>query len=1182
VETKVNEKRAICGICPAGCWVVAGYDDEGRLSSVRADETSLLGNICELGRHSVEIVYSENRLTSPLRRKGPKGSFEFEKITWDEAFTEITDRLRTIRSESGPEAAAIYTGRGSFELSMCDIFQPAGVAVSSASSVLFPFGSPNTMGVGALCYVSYAMIAPHVTMGGMLVNMFSDIENADLVVVWGANPATDSPPVDLDRTIRAKARGAEVVVIDPRRTLTAKRSDARWIPIRPGTDGALALGICHVLIAEELYDEAFVRDWTKGFEEFRQYTGHFRPEVVSSITGVPESTIHWLAEKIATARGASPLMYTGLEYSDSGVQAIRAVMVLWALAGQLDVPGGRCFTMPQNVFPINRDGLIPNPDMSRALGRGTFPVYSAYRGESHANAFPASVLEGDPYRIRSLIILGASIITSWPQPGVWREALNALDFLVCIDVNLTADCAYADIVLPAATWYEIRSYMRYGPVFRIREKVIEPVGQSRNAFLILAELADRLGYGHLFPQSEEAVLRHALAGSPFTLEEVLSNGGTVRVKTAMMEYKKWEKGLLRTDGKPGFDTPTGKFEIASTVLEEHGYDPLPVYTEPREGPQADPGLARGYPLVFVSGSRVSTDFRSQFHHIPGLVKERSDPTVMMNIRDARARGIEGGDEVIVRSPRGEVRMRAVVTEDIVQGAVDADMGGGGPLGPEAWQRCNINELTDLRYDPISGFPVYKALLCEVVKASTRQAHSRLQESGPTPRTSSFPPPSASSPASSSSSPASSLSFPRKRESSGSRAFVKLFGYYPDKSSDKASAAKRESPEPADRIYLDNNATTAVHPDVCTAMEHAVRHLFGNASAIHTDGRAVKVAIEDARRRVAKLIGSTARRIVFTGGGSEANNQVIKGIAFASRGRKRHIITTSIEHPSVLMACEWLQRFGFRLTYLPVDGFGLVNPEDLRKALTSDTLLVSVMTANNETGTVQPIAELASIARERGALFHTDAVQAVGKIPIDAASLGVDFLTLSSHKFHGPKGVGAIYIRYGIEIDPLIHGGRQEHGLRAGTENSIGIIGLGRAAELAERRIPEMSTRVRRLRDELEQGIMELVPGASVNGHPENRLPHTLNISLPGIRGESMVIALDARGISLSSGSACRSGSPRPSHALTAMGLSNEQAHCALRFSLGAENTKEQICTVLSAIEQVISESMHTVRFVSCR
>lgn len=1177
----MNEKRTICGICPAGCWVIVSYDEKGMLASARADDTSPLGNICTLGEHSAEIVYSENRLTTPLRRKGPKGSFEFESITWDEAYAEIVARLQGIKAESGPEAAAIYTGRGSFELSMCDIFQPAGVAVSSASSVLFPFGSPNTMGVGALCYVSYAMIAPHVTMGGMLTTMFSDVENAELIVVWGANPATDSPPVDLERILRARDRGAEVVVIDPRRTRTAKLSDARWIPIRPGTDGALALGLCHVLIAEELYDESFVRDWTHGFEKFRRYVDHFRPEVVSSITGIPVNTIQWLAEKIVTARGASPLMYTGLEYSDSGVQAIRATMVLWAIAGQLDVPGGRCFSMPRNQFPVNRQGLVPNPNMNKALGLGSFPVYSAYRGESHANALPESVLRGNPYRIRSLIILGASVITSWPQPKVWRDTLNGLDFLVCIDVNLTADCAYADIVLPASTWYEIQSYMRYGPIFRIRDRVVDPVGESRNAFLILAGLADRLGYGTLYPQDEEGILRHALRGSPFSLEDVRAAGGTVQTDTVMMEYRKWEKGLLRPDGKPGFDTPTGKFEIASTILEEHGYDPLPVYTEPQEGPQASPDLSRTYPLVFNSGSRVSTDFRSQFHHIPGLVKKRPEPTVAMNVQDALSRGIGDGDEVFVRSPRGEVRMRAVVTEDIVRGAIDADMGGGGPLGPEAWQRCNINDLTDLRYDPISGFPIYKSLLCDVVKASQPAVRIQTRKRPFQAGSESLPQEQESGNLPAAMEPSTGSSLKKVRASSPlaeSSETVMM------RSEDAIRITERKNTphEPVQKIYLDNNATTAIHPDVCMEMEHAMRHLFGNASAIHKDGRNVKVAIEDARRKLAKLIGSTARRIVFTGSGSEANNQVIKGAAFAFWNRKRHIITSSIEHPSVLMACEWLQRFGYRLTYLPVDSFGRVDPDDLRKALTPETLLVSIMAANNETGTVQPIAELASIAHERGALFHTDAVQAVGKMPVDVRTLGIDFLTLSGHKFHGPKGVGALYIRYGAELEPLIHGGKQENGLRAGTENSIGIIGLGKAAELAEKRLPDMESRVRKLRDALEQGIMELVPGAVVNGHPEYRLANTLNVSLPGIRGESMVIALDAEGISLSSGSACRSGSPRPSHALTAMGLTEEQAHCTLRLSLGVENTNEQIRAVLAAMEKIIGESMHTVRFVSCR
>jgi len=277
MTAKHDVTRGICGICPAGCWVLVTYDGKGRLSSVRADDSSPLGMICPLGEHSAEIVYAKERLTSPLKRRGPKGSYEFEKIGWDDALDEIAHRLRAVKAESGPEATAIYTGRGSFELAMCDVFQPAGVAVSSASSVLFPFGSPNTLGVGALCYVSYAMIAPHVTMGGMHDTMFSDIENAEMIVVWGANPATDCPPLDFERIRDAFSRGARVVVIDPRRTMTAKMPGAIWVPIRPGTDGALALGVCHILISRELFDEDFVRSWTHGFDEFARYVGHFRP-----------------------------------------------------------------------------------------------------------------------------------------------------------------------------------------------------------------------------------------------------------------------------------------------------------------------------------------------------------------------------------------------------------------------------------------------------------------------------------------------------------------------------------------------------------------------------------------------------------------------------------------------------------------------------------------------------------------------------------------------------------------------------------------------------------------------------------------------------------------------------------------------------------------------------------------
>jgi cysteine desulfurase NifS len=975
------------------------------------------------------------------------------------------------------------------------------------------------------------MIAPHVTMGGMMINMFSDIENAGLIVVWGANPATDCPPLDLDRIINAHNRGAKVVVIDPRRTMTAKLTDAEWIPVRPGTDGALALGICNVLINEELYDEDFMVEWTTGFEEFSRYVQHFRPEVTEEITGVPAGQIISLGRQIAEADGASSVMYSGLEYSDSGVQAIRATHVLWALAGQLDVPGGRCFTMPENHFPINRDNHIDNPDVSKALGRDRFPVYSAYRGESHAIALPDAVLHGRPYPVRSLIILGGSMITAWPEPSIWRKTLNALDFTVCIDRQLTADAAYADIVLPGTTMYEIESYMTYGPIFRVREKVIDPVGESRNDFFIMAELAQRLGYGHLYPQNEEELLRHVLKGSGFTPEDVCSADGVVSIPAGIMEYKKWEKGLLRHDGKPGFDTPTGKFEIASTILEEHGYDPLPVYTEPAEGPVSQPGLAKELPLVFNSGARVTTDFRSQHHGIPSLSRERSEPTVSINISDADERGISNGDLVQVKTKKGSVNMRALVTDDIMKGAVEANMGGGGPAGPEAWQNCNINELTDLQhYDPISGFPVYKALLCDVVKVL--KGEGAVYDSG-------------------------------EYETAG------------------GMVKNEEAVEYGKRIYLDNNATTPLDPGVREIMAKYMESEYGNPSSIYREGKNAHFTIESARRSIAQLLNCTARRVKFTGGGSEANNLVLKGVAFAGSKNRNHIVTSAIEHPSVLSACKWLEKKGFEITYLGVDETGRVQPGDLASAVNEKTCLVSIMTANNETGSIQPVPELVRICKEKGVLFHTDATQAVGKIPVDVEISGVDILTMSAHKFHGPKGVGALYIRKGIEMDSLIHGGKQEDGLRAGTENVIGIAGFGRAAELAVQGLPDMN-RVRKLRDKLQQGIEALIPEAKLNGHPHERIPNTLNMYLPGLRGEALVMTMDQKGVAFSSGSACRSGSPQPSHVLLAMGLKREEAHCSIRLSLGHGNTEEEIERTILMFEKVIHEMRSTVRFVPCR
>ncbi|MGD8413348.1 MAG: aminotransferase class V-fold PLP-dependent enzyme [Candidatus Latescibacterota bacterium] len=1128
-------KKGICGICPAGCWIEAGMRD-GKLVDIRADQSHSLGMICRRGQHAPEIIYSEHRLRTPLRRKGPKGTHEFEEISWDAAYDIITDNLQAIKDQSGPEAVSIYTGRGAFELSLCDIFQPRDVAVSSASNVLFPFGSPNTMGVGALCYVSYAMIAPHVTMGRMLINTFADIENAETLVVWGANPATDSPPLDMQRLEAAAARGADIVVIDPRRTETAYRTGARWIPIRPGTDGALALGMIEVMIEEELYDEEFAERWCHGFDQLAGYVQHFRPEVVESITGVPAATVRELARQLYRSTGACPVMYTGLEYSDSGIQAIRAVFTLFALAGHLDVPGGIGLAMQGTHFPVNRACNQPNPDLDRAVAREVFPVYSNYRGESHASGLVKSVLEGDPYRIRGLIVHGASLLTSWPQTEVWRETLSKLDFLACIDRQMTADAAYADVILPATTMFEIQSYMVYGPIFRLRERVIEPVGEARNDYLIMAELAKRLGYGNLYPQSEDELLDYVLDGSGHSVESVREAGGWVKLHSPMMEYKKWEKGGLREDGAPGFDTPTGKFEIWSTTLEDYGYEPLPKYTEPTEGPLANPQAAAEFPLVFNSGARPQTDFRSQHHGIKGLNRDHPEPTVELNTEDARDREIADGDLVAVRTARGAVRFRARVTDDIVRGAVECSMGGGTPVGPKAWQESNVNLLTDLgNYDEISGFPVYKALLCQVELVESATGRKKAEP---------------------------------VKASCGAGVESRF-------------AIVKERPKPSRRVYLDNNATTRVAEAVREAMAPYLDRAHGNPSSIYTAGRDAREGVDKARREVARLLHARPRRIVFTSGGSESDNMAIKGVVFSRWGRARHVVTSRIEHPAVLGTCRFLEQIGCDVTYLPVDGDGMVSPDDLREAIRDDTAIVSIMAANNEVGSIQPVQQLCAIAHERDVLFHTDAVQAAGKIPIDVEEWDVDLLSVSGHKFHGPKGVGALYVKKNVALEPVVHGGKQEGGLRGGTENVPSIVGLGAAAELALGAVGN-GDRMQSLRDRLERGVRELIPEAVLNGPRDNRLPNTLNLTLPDLRGESLVVAMDQHGVALSSGSACKSGSPEPTHVLIAMGRSEEDAHCSVRFSLSHDTSGEDIDATLTALETVLEELETTIRFIPCK
>jgi len=371
-----------------------------------------------------------------------------------------------------------------------------------------------------------------------------------------------------------------------------------------------------------------------------------------------------------------------------------------------------------------------------------------------------------------------------------------------------------------------------------------------------------------------------------------------------------------------------------------------------------------------------------------------------------------------------------------------------------------------------------------------------------------------------------------------------------------------------RIYMDNAATTATRPEVLEAMMPYFTQFYGNPSSIHSFGRDARRALENARKQVAAALNCEPREVYFTAGGSESDNWAIR---CALQNRKgKHIITSAIEHHAVLHTCEYMEKQGYEVTYLPVDEYGIVSVEEVRKAIRPDTALITIMAANNEIGTIQPIAEIGKIAKEAGILFHTDAVQAIGAIPVDVKEWNVDMLSLSGHKFHAPKGVGALYIRKGIRISNLIYGGAQERGLRAGTENLPGIVGLGKAIELAVAELPSFAERMTALRDKLIDGILNSIPDVQLNGHRTQRLPGNVNVSVRYVEGEALLMRLDLAGIAASSGSACTSGSLDPSHVLLAIGLPHEIAHGSLRLSLGSETTEEDVDYVIETLPNIVN------------
>ena len=374
-----------------------------------------------------------------------------------------------------------------------------------------------------------------------------------------------------------------------------------------------------------------------------------------------------------------------------------------------------------------------------------------------------------------------------------------------------------------------------------------------------------------------------------------------------------------------------------------------------------------------------------------------------------------------------------------------------------------------------------------------------------------------------------------------------------------------------KVYFDNNATTPVHEEVVEVMLPYLKEEWGNPSSIHWAGRGPKKGVEDAREQVAALFGSTPAEIIFTGSGSESNNLAIKGVAYGKKAKGRHLITTKVEHPSVLGTFKFLEREGFEVTWLDVDSGGIIDLDQLRSAIRKDTALISIMYANNETGVLSPVKEIGVIAKEHKVPFHTDAVQAAGKFDLNVKEMGCDLLTISGHKIYAPKGVAALFVKRGVRLVPLIHGGHHERNRRGGTENVASIVGFGKACEIAVRDIATEFDQIKKLRDRLEEGLVKTIPHSFINGDHDKRLPTTANISFEYVEGESLLLSLDMLGVAASSGSACTSGSLEPSHVLLAMGVKVEASHGSLRFSLGRFNTDEEVDYVLDKLPAIVDK-----------
>jgi anaerobic selenocysteine-containing dehydrogenase len=695
---------------------------DGRAIGVEGWEGFPNGPPCAKAYATLQEEYHPDRLLHPIMRTNPRdssgGDPGWVRVPWDEALGTIARRLREVADKYGPESVLFYVG---------DPKEPR-LAVSRLASA---FGSPNFGTESSTCSRA-ASLASQLLLG-LRAWGTPPSEHTRGVVLWAVNTAWTGTQ-SLRRLVAAKDRGVRFLVVDPRRTPTSERLADLHLRPRPGTDGALALGIMNELISRDHYDREFVERWVHGFDALREYASRFTPEEVERITWVPSGEVEEAAELLWGSRPETIFLgYSTLTHTTNGVQNVRAILSMMAILGNIDVPGGVVIpTRPLVPYLSMTDYPLRTPDdvmttgvdfalMSRKVelrdrraDAGRVPVWAELVPEQiQVNFLPEYVEEG---RIRAALLFGANA-AMWPQYREYQEALDALEFSAAVDYFYrpwTHD--HVDIVLPAATMYEREEPFAVFPaqggwkVYR-RQRVLEPRGEARSDWWIAFQIAVRLGLGDQFWNGDtraamDWILRRA-AGIGY--EDVPVPDGRL-VPTGPEEFRKYERGLLRRDGRPGFPTPTGKVEVWSTVLERHGFDPLPAYREPEESPMSRPDLASRYPLVLMTGSRSPVYTHSKFRELSWLRDVEPEPLARVSPEDARARGIEDGDAVVVETPHGSVRMRARVTHMVPRGLVDI------PHGWAMVEGANANDATPRQFDPISGYPAFKAILCEVRRA----------------------------------------------------------------------------------------------------------------------------------------------------------------------------------------------------------------------------------------------------------------------------------------------------------------------------------------------------------------------------------------------------------------------------------------------------------------------------------